>query len=259
MRYKDRIKAVTVEEHGLWWVVWARQPGGGERKAWTGARSASPGQHQGSWVKAQDPGRQRTQRPEQNKARGSGQRVVCLGGQQPASTGHRSKVLPLGPSVSGWGRWGRGAGRGPGGPGLWPRGQDALPGHTGQAAALSVARTSDRSYENPAGVALPRPCAHVHAHSPEHLQCGAGLPQSLAQLLDATVLQRVAAHLQLQEALVLGQHCAEVAAAGSREAAGLHPAGDKHRGCGFGATPRAPLDSSTIPQNQPPPSVFQAA
>lgn len=60
-------------------------------------------------------------------------------------------------------------------------------------------------------------------HLPEYPQHGARLAQALAELLHACVAQLVAADLQLQEELVLGQHRAEVGAAGSGEAAGLDP------------------------------------
>lgn len=76
---------------------------------------------------------------------------------------------------------------------------------------------------------ITRACTQVHVHSctcsPEHSQCAAGLAQALAELLDARVPQLVAAHLQLQEMPVLRQHRAKVVAAGSCEAAGLHPVG----------------------------------
>ena len=42
--------------------------------------------------------------------------------------------------------------------------------------------------------------------SPEHPQHGARLAQGLTQHVDARVTQRIAAQLQLQETLVLGQH-----------------------------------------------------
>lgn len=85
----------------------------------------------------------------------------------------------------------------------------------------------------PRVTAVPSHCpavtgAHaLMAHSPEHPQCGARLAQGLAQLLDARVTQLVAAQLKFQEMLVLGQHQADVLAAGRREAAGLHPVGSR--------------------------------
>lgn len=49
-------------------------------------------------------------------------------------------------------------------------------------------------------------CTYPPSSSPEHPQHSARLAQGLTQHVDARVTQRIAAQLQLQETLVLGQH-----------------------------------------------------
>lgn len=63
------------------------------------------------------------------------------------------------------------------------------------------------------------------AHSPKHTQHCVWLAQGLAKLQDSQVSQWVAAHLQLQQRTVFGQHRAEVGTRGSCEATGLYPVG----------------------------------
>lgn len=96
------------------------------------------------------------------------------------------------------------------------------------------ARTHGHSCSHRHLCSLAHVLTHVHmtsqicvlvslSHSPEHPQHGAGLAQALAEFLHARVPQPVVTYLQLQEKFILGQHRAEVGAAGGCEAAGLHP------------------------------------
>lgn len=100
--------------------------------------------------------------------------------------------------------------------------QDARVAHTVVAQVqLSQAAVGQQERGEAAAAAV----GHLTVPKTEHPQCGTRLAQGLAQLLDARVTQLVAAQLKFQEMLVLGQHQADVLAAGRREAAGLHPQG----------------------------------